>query len=137
MNGIHHACQRDGQSGLRGIEPRGQQPHELRSEHDTEHRDGAQEYDGERADLVGETPRGHVSVGRKRLAEGRGEGGRQRPFGEQIAQQVGNAKGDDEGVHQRPATEQRRADLIACESEDAAAQDREAHEARGARIELF
>jgi hypothetical protein len=65
--------------------------------------------------------------------EGRYERGAHRSFGEQIADEIGNAERDREGVHVVARAIEREDHLIADEAEDAAGQRRETGDACRAR----
>ena len=102
---------------------------------DAEHGDQAQDDRGQGRDLVGQAPGGALVPDGGGLAEHGDEGRRQRPFGEQVAQQVGDAEGDGERVHHAPAAEQGGEDLLARQPEHAAAQHREPDDPRGAGVQ--
>ena len=87
------------------------------------------------AHLVGEPPGRRAALGRGGTGEHGDEGGRERAFGEQVAQQVRDAEGDGERVHDAPAAEQRGEDLLAREPEHAAAQHREPDDAGGPGVQ--
>ena len=77
-------------------------------------------------------PRRHASslpFSVRRRGERRHERGAHRAFGEQIADEVGNAERDDEGVHVVARAEDRGEHLIADEAEDAAGERRGAGQA--------
>ena len=78
--------------------------------------------------VVAEPPRRWLAVQRQVAREGRDEGRAHRAFGEEIADQIGNAERDVERVHLVAGAEERRQHLIADETEDAARQRRDAGE---------
>ena len=103
--------------------------HERLGEQDArdDDRAGNQEKHGD--DIRREPPRGGSVARRERARERRHERGAERAFGEQIAQDVGEAERDAEGVHRIAGAEEVREDLIADESQHAAGHRRDADDA--------
>ena len=70
-------------------------------------------------ELASRHARGLPSVG-ELAREGRNEGGAHRPFGEEVADEVGDAKRDAKGVHRVAGAEVEREHLVANQPEHAA-----------------
>ena len=99
MNGNMIRVSEAVQLRLDDIEARSEQRDQLAREHHADGADAAEHDHGQRRHLVRQPPGGSVALARDGLAECGDEGGRQRPLGEQIAQQVWNAKGHRECIH--------------------------------------
>ena len=102
---------------------------EARREHDHEPGHGELAENGEDEQHQGETGerllgegarRGFALLAVKPLGEERDEGGVERPFGEQPAEQIGDAEGDEEGVGHGAGAEHGRDQNVPDEAEDAA-----------------
>ena len=79
--------------------------------------------------LVRKAPCGLIAAARYGFAERRDKSGRQRPFGEQITQQIGNAKCDCERIQRAAAAEQSCKDQLSRQPKNAAAHHRQSDDA--------
>jgi len=134
QEGKHDPGQVNGQCGLAGNElVVGRQQVDDGAGHVNAGQGQQAEENGEKGqDVAGQLPGGLLAPVRVVIREYRDKGGGQRPFPEEITQQVGDAEGHDKGVVGIAGPEHAGKNLFPDQAQDPAAHDGTAHRSRRA-----
>ena len=133
----HDAGQLDREGRLVRVESRGEQRNQRRGENNPEQGHEGHEDEHHRRHLARQFPRGLVAFLHPELGKHRDKCHRQRPLGEEVAEQIRRTIRRDVGVHPPPRTEQRGKNQLARQPEHAAQHDGQRDDARRPCVQLF